>query len=229
MTASDTVKTEPGDGENSGRTTREEWIELALDILISDGVANVKVMNLAQQLNVSRSSFYWFFKSRRDLLNQLLHHWEHKNTTSIVERARRPSHSIAEAVMNVFECWIDDSLYDPRLDFAVREWSRRAPDVRRLVDEADKARVEAIAGMFRRHDYDEVDAFIRARVLYFMQVGYYALEVAEPLDLRLSFSESYIRSFTGQTPTATELNRFRSTVKKHAKHNLASSNRKIPG
>ncbi|MCP4319352.1 MAG: TetR/AcrR family transcriptional regulator [Hyphomicrobiales bacterium] len=217
MTSSDTLNETAAAGESSGRTTREEWINLALEILISDGVGNVKVMNLAQKLNVSRSSFYWFFKSRRDLLDQLLHLWEHKNTASIVERAKRPAHSITEAVMNVFECWIDETVYDPRLDFAVREWARRSPDVRRLVDQADNERVEAISAMFRLHDYEKIDAFIRARVLYFMQVGYYALELREPMDLRLSFSEAYIRSFTGINPTAKELNRFRNTVKKHLK------------
>ncbi|MEX3007722.1 TetR/AcrR family transcriptional regulator [Hoeflea sp. TYP-13] len=217
MTTTNTLNIEEKDSDNAKRTTREEWIDLAKDILVGEGVENLKVMYLAQKLNVSRSSFYWFFKSRRDLLNQLLHHWEHKNTASIVERAKRPSHTITEAVMNVFECWIDEALYDPGLDFAVREWARRSADVRQLVDQADSTRVLAIADMYRRHQYDETDAFIRARVLYFMQVGYYALELREPMDLRLSYLEAYVRSFTGKDPSAKELNRFRNIVKKYAK------------
>lgn len=228
MAMSETLKDASTDGDNSGRTTREEWVELALEILINDGVANVKVMNLAQTLNVSRSSFYWFFKSRRDLLNQLLHHWEHKNTASIVEHAGRPAHSISEAVMNLFECWIGETKFDPRLDFAVREWARRSPEVHRRVDEADTTRTSTIAAMYQRHGFSENEAFIRARVLYFMQVGYYALQVSEPLDVRLSYTEDYIRSFTGEQPTITELNRFRSSVKKIAAQNAVatSSNRR---
>jgi len=188
---------------------------MAKRILASEGVEKLKVMNLAQRLNVSRSSFYWFFKSRDDVLDQLLHHWRHKNTASIVERAARPSHSIAEAVLNVFECWVDESLYDPGLDFAVREWARRSAEVRALVDQADDARVTAVSAMFHRHGYEETEAFIRARVLYFTQIGYYALDVREPMDLRLSYLEAYIRSYTGQDASAREINRFRAFAKKH--------------
>ena len=214
MASSETFQNDSASVENSGRTTREEWIDLARDILVSDGVSSVKVMDLAQRLNVSRSSFYWFFKSRRDLLDQLLHHWEHTNTASIVEHAGRPSHTITEAVLGLFECWIGETKFDPRLDFAFREWARRSPDVHKQVDAADTARIQAIAAMFHRHGYEEGEAFIRARVLYFMQVGYYALEVREPLDVRLSYTQDYIRSFTGKDPSVTELNRFRSTVRK---------------
>jgi AcrR family transcriptional regulator len=216
MASPDPMQTEPVPAEHAPRTTREEWIALAREILVNDGVSNVKVMNLAQRLNVSRSSFYWFFKSRRDLLDQLLHHWEHTNTASIVEHAGRPSHTITEAVLGLFECWIGETKFDPRLDFAIREWARRSRELHRQVDAADTARIQAIAAMFRRHGYEEGEAFIRARVLYFMQVGYYALEVREPLDVRLSYTKAYIRSFTGKDPSVTELNRFRSTVRKLA-------------
>lgn len=212
------------DNDNARRTTRDDWIALALDILVTEGVEHVKVMELAQRLDVSRSSFYWFFKSRRDLLDQLLHHWEHKNTASIVALAGRPSHTITEAVLSVFECWVDEQLYDPGLDFAVREWARRAPDVRRLVDKADETRVAALTEMYGRHDYGDPDAFIRARVLYFMQIGYYALEMQEPMDLRLSYLEAYLRSFTGTDASATELRRFRRLALKLA--NASSPDRR---
>ena len=210
--------TEPADQatSDSRRTTRDDWIALALTMLVEEGVEQVKVMNLAQRLGVSRSSFYWFFKSRKDLLDRLLHLWEHKNTASIVARAQRPSETITEAVLSVSECWVDEEIYDPRLDFAVREWARRSPDVRRRVDAADDSRVQVLTDMYRRHGFQDLDAFIRARVLYFTQIGYYALELREPMDLRMSFLEAYIKSFTGEDASPTELRRFRKIAMQHA-------------
>lgn len=195
--------------EGTKRTVRDDWIHLARQILVGDGVESVKVMNLAQKLNVSRSSFYWFFKNRQDLLDQLLADWEHRNTASIVERANRSTGSITTAVLGVFECWVDEALFDPGLDFAVREWARRSTDVRRLVDQADDTRISAITSMFQRHGYGDPEAFIRARVLYYMQVGYYALDVHEPMDRRLSYIDSYVKSFTGLDASADEVTRFR--------------------
>lgn len=45
---------------NSGNTkvTREQWLDLALQTLISHGVEDVLILALAQKLGVSRSSFY---------------------------------------------------------------------------------------------------------------------------------------------------------------------------
>ncbi len=194
--------------QNGGRTTREDWLRLALDLLVSDGVEQVRVMSLAQKLGVSRSSFYWFFKGRQDLLDQLLELWQTTNTRAIVERAERPAETIVAAVLNVFECWVDERIFDPQLDFAIREWARRSGPVRRVVDQADDARVAAIAAMYRRHGYDPADAFVRARVLYFMQIGYYALELREPLQTRMSYLAGYLRSFTGVQPEPSDLDGF---------------------
>ena len=190
------------------KVTRPDWINMALETLISDGIGNVRVLTLGQKLGVSRSSFYWYFNSRQDLLDQLLKHWHETNTTAIVERARRPAETIIMGVMNVFECWADERLFDPRLDFAVREWARRSADVRRMIDQADDDRLTAIRDMYRRHGYDDEDAFIRARVLYYMQIGYYVLDLKEPVEARVSHLAAYLRSFTGLEPSEADVAHF---------------------
>ena len=73
-------------GTPESRLTREDWLTAALDALISDGVENVKVLPLAERLGVSRSSFYWFFRSREHLLDLLLERWRDVNTRVIVEQ-----------------------------------------------------------------------------------------------------------------------------------------------
>ncbi|TIW16478.1 MAG: TetR/AcrR family transcriptional regulator [Mesorhizobium sp.] len=158
------------------KVTRWDWINLALRTLISDGIESVRVLPLGQKLGVSRSSFYWYFESRQDLLDQLLAHWRDTNTRALVERAQRPAESIIMGVMNVFECWA-------------------------AIDQADNDRLGAIRDMYRRHGYDDEDAFIRARVLYYMQIGYYVLDLKEPVEARVSHLAAYLRSFTGQEPS----------------------------
>lgn len=190
------------------KATREDWVAAALDTLISDGVDSVKVLTLADRLGVSRSSFYWYFKNRDELLGALLSHWQDTNTRGITAQAEAPSTSIVHGVTNIFRCWIDERLFDPRLDFAVRDWARRSERVRTELDKADETRVAAIAALFRRHGWNEVEAFVRARVLYFMQIGYYALDLGESLARRKELTAHYLKSFTGQDPTAEELDPF---------------------
>ena len=187
------------------KVSREDWLTLAARALVERGVSQVKVLTLANQLGVSRSSFYWYFRSRKDLLDQLLARWEEQNTRAVLEHAARPAGNICRAVMHLFECFIDPDQFDPRLDFAVREWARRSPEVRKRVDAADTARANAIRDMFLRHGYEATEAFTRARIIYFMQIGYYALIENEPFETRFSMLEPYLVSFTGQRPDPAEM------------------------
>ena len=201
-----------GATESVARVTRQDWLDAALAALVADGVEGVRVLALAERLGVSRSGFYWHFHDRDELLACLLDRWRATNTAAIVERASRPAGTVVRAVLNVFECWADERLFDPALDFAVRNWARRDAGVRQAVTEADSERLSAIAAMYRRHGFAEEDALVRARVLYMMQVGYYVLEIREPVKTRLSHLAAYLRSFTGVEPDAAELADFRAFV-----------------
>ena len=187
------------------KVTREDWLTVAMDVLVSQGVQQVKVLTLGERLGVSRSSFYWYFKSRQHLLDELLDVWEGTNTGAIIAHTRQPAASITEAVCNLFRCFVNLDAFNHQLDFAVREWSRRSGAVRHIVDRSDKARLDAIREMFERHGYARDDATARARILYYMQIGYYALELQEPLDLRLAYAPNYLEGFTGQKPRQSEI------------------------
>jgi AcrR family transcriptional regulator len=209
----DTVLQRPAYGGNI-KATRDDWFGLALKTLKADGVDNVRVLPMSRVLGVSRASFYWYFASRQVLLDDLLRHWRETNTRHLIVAASRPADTITRGVLNIFENWIDEKLFDPQLDFAVRSWARRTPAVRRIVEDADKERVDAICNMYRGHGYAPQDAFVRARVLYFMQIGYYALGLHEPLDQRLSYVGGYLRSFTGREPIEAEVSTFLALAKR---------------
>jgi len=66
--------------------------------------------------------------------------------------------------------------------------------------------------MFARYDYSPAEADIRARVLYYQQIGYYALELSESLDIRLSRLPGYLLAFTGQSASTAEIEAFRKAI-----------------
>ncbi|MGP6087950.1 TetR/AcrR family transcriptional regulator [Antarctobacter jejuensis] len=199
------------------KVTREDWLRASMEVLVRDGVQSVKVLTIGTRLGVSRSSFYWYFKSRRDLLDQLLAEWDRTNTGAMIRHAGLPAGTITQAVNNFFGCVIDPDGFNHRLDFAVREWARRDDGVRQAVDRADRARQSAIAAMFVRHGYAEAEADIRARVLYYQQIGYYALDLGETLEDRLKRVEGYLFCFTGVQPDPADVEAF----KAHARQNNA--------
>jgi len=182
------------------KVTRNDWLNIARDILVNDGVGEVKILKMAQMLGVSRSSFYWYFQNRKDLLNALLDEWAQRNTARIVAHCDRDARNASQALCNFFECFVNPAIFDTRLDFAVREWARRDTGLRARIDAADDERMQAIKAMYQRHGYDEIDADARGRILYFMQLGYHALRESEPMAERMSRMVPYMRGFLGHEP-----------------------------
>jgi AcrR family transcriptional regulator len=194
-----------GRGRGPGRTTRDDWIQIALDTLISEGVENVKVLVLAGKLDCARSSFYWYFKNRADLLNTLLDYWQTTNTQALVDAASQPAESINFAMGQLYASWVGTASFDTQLDFAIRDWARRSGTVRRALDLSDNSRIEAIAGMFERFDYSASEADVRARVVYFTQIGYDALDQRESWEERAARGPTYLYCMTGKRPTRAEV------------------------
>lgn len=192
------------------KVTREDWLQIALSALIKDGVEGVKIQPLGSALGVSRSSFYWYFKSRQDLLDALLDHWQATNTSALVDMASAPSETITEAVGNVFRCVINPGLFDTRLDFAIRDWARRSDHVRAVLHQSDTRRLAALQDMFERFDYPHLEAVARARILYYMQIGYDDAQLGEPMEARNTLMPAYLIGFTGQHPKPEEVAALRS-------------------
>ncbi|MDH3713412.1 MAG: TetR/AcrR family transcriptional regulator [Gammaproteobacteria bacterium] len=174
-----------------------DWINAALNLLISQGVHAVRITLLAESLGVSRGSFYWHFRGRDALLDVLIDYWRDKNTAAVVA-AMNEARVLADGILNLFAVWIHFELFDPKLDSAMRDWGRQSRKVRRAVEAADEERLSAIAALFERNGFSRKLATVRARVLYFTQVGYYAMSIEETLVERMGNLEAYYEAFTGR-------------------------------
>jgi AcrR family transcriptional regulator len=163
-------------------------------------------MVIAEKLSCARSSFYWYFKNRAELLDALLDHWQAVNAKSVISKSRAPATSINHALINVFACWVDESLFDTRLDFAIREWARRSGTVRRAMDISDSYILDALSQMFERFNFGKEEAEVRARIVYYTQIGYNTMAPQDSMAERVKRGPTYVYSMTGQPLTAEEIN-----------------------
>lgn len=185
--------------EKPARLAAADWIGTALEVLKHDGIEAVQITALAKRLSVTRGSFYWHFESREDLLAALVAEWRARNTGVMVE-AIRDVRSLDDGILALFSVWVDHTRFDARLDQAVRDWARHDDALRDVVKAEDDARVAAIARFFAAHAYPETEAFIRARVIYFTQISFYALHIEddESMAQRMGYLGDYFRCFTGR-------------------------------
>ncbi len=178
--------------------TRRDWIAAARDVLESRGIADVKVDRLAKGLKVTRGSFYFHFKNRKDLLDALLEEWRDSNCRPLEVMAKRPYFQGVKLFEALTDSWLPGGTFNAKLDMAVRDWARTSRAVEAKVQKADRRRIEILFAALRDMGFAQDEALVRARICYLHQIGYYAVHLTEPLETRLRYIPLYLKVITGR-------------------------------
>lgn len=187
---------------------KADWIGAALQCLVRDGIDAVQITRLSNVLNVTRGSFYWHFSDRRDLLDSVLEEWRAANLP-VIEQQLAGAESLSAGVLEFFAIWEASDQFSAEFDHAVRAWARLDPAVLDMVRKEDSQRIDAISSLFARFGFNDDEAKVRARVLYFAQVGYHAMNVDDSMVERLNMLEHYYLTFTGRVLDAGVASAFR--------------------
>ncbi len=179
------------------KTFQQAWLHVARETLIRDGIDGVKIDRLAKELKVTRGGFYWFFKSRNDILNQLLDHWSDIDndaiTCSLLEETEDPFKSIINYAITI----VTEKKYRPKLETAMRDWARISKHVKETVRTVDLRRIHALTEAFERLYLPYEIAKVRAQIVYFHQVGYNTLDLQEGRVQRWKDMPLFFKQLTG--------------------------------
>ncbi|ULB11648.1 TetR/AcrR family transcriptional regulator [Cereibacter azotoformans] len=197
--------------ETGLRGSREAWLQAAYEALIEGGVESVKIMTLATRMKLARTSFYWFFKDRADVLDALRTQWAAATTVPLVAACGEYADSGSEAMLNVLACFLSGR-FDARFEFAARSWALQDPAMAAAVEAADAGRLAALSDMLVRWGHAAQDADVRARTVYLVQIGYISMRAEETMETRLSRIANYVEIYTGTCPEPRELARFRARL-----------------
>ena len=152
------------------RTPREAWVDAALQALAAGGPDAVRVEALAAGLGVSKGGFYWHFKGRSELLDEMLDSWERAGTEDVIARIEGEAADPRAKLQRLFEL-------SPTADFAVelalRDWSRRDKAVAKRLRRIDTRRMAWLRSLFEQFCADEDDAEARTMLAYSLLVGSY--------------------------------------------------------
>lgn len=178
--------------------TRDDWLNAARLELIASGIDAVKVNRLTKRLHVSRGSFYWHFSSRAELLQELLKLWEHTNTVSF-ERVLKNGAADAgpKELIAIANLWVGETDFSPAFDTAIRNWARTSREAAAAVRRVDDRRIQVLHRIFKDLGFVDPEALVRARIMYFHQIGYYTLEIREDHERRLALVPVYLQVLSG--------------------------------
>lgn len=181
------------------RLRPEDWLNAAQARLVDGGIDGVKIGPLAADLKVTRGSFYWHFRDRNHLLQTLLARWQAQSHEMFNRLVGGDGATGMDEFVRLVHLWVDESEFHPALESAMRDWARTSDAVSAVVKAVDEERIAYIKRIFLDFGYGEDEAFIRARITYFHQVGYYTIGYNETLDARMALLPMYVYVLTGKS------------------------------
>jgi len=144
------------------RASKSDWLSVALELLASDGVAGVQVQKMARKLGIAKSGFYWHFRDRDDLLQQLLDYWSQEFTAVVTAnptlREGDPAKRLLQAMNMILE-------YDlAKYEIAIRAWAETDPAVAAKVQEVYQQRFDFVASVLADVGFKGQELTVRTRL-----------------------------------------------------------------
>jgi AcrR family transcriptional regulator len=152
------------------RTPRKAWIEAAQQALGAGGPEAVRVEALAASLGVSKGGFYWHFKDRQALLDEMLDGWEKAVVGDVIVRIESTPAEPKDKLQQLFEL---ASTVDFAVELALRDWARRDAGVAKRLRRIDNRRMEYLRSLFGQFCADERDVEARSMLVFSLFIGSY--------------------------------------------------------
>jgi AcrR family transcriptional regulator len=154
-------------GRPTGRVSKSDWLDKALEVLVSEGIDAVRVVDLARQLNISKSGFYWHFQGRADLLEAMKRYWVDEFSRRFIDDVNAQNGPLRERLISLIRAI--RAKQSGKLDLAFTAWAQKDTSVQDLVEHVRDMRVAFVKDLLSATGIDDKELASRAKlfVVYF--------------------------------------------------------------
>lgn len=156
--------------------TRDDWLDAAHGAVVEGGFDQLRVLQIAKALRVSRGSFYWHFAGQGELQAELLERWRRQQFAADAalktESAADPRQDLAH-VLETALAQIGPKMEHMRFELALRGLGRRDQAVAQMLAEVDALRLSLFEHKFLQLTGDARTATDLAALFYLAVVGCY--------------------------------------------------------
>lgn len=159
---------------NASRLTRDDWLDAAFSAAVDGGFGAVRVLTLADQLGVSRGSFYWHFADHAELVSALIDRWYQRelrvNAAAQSLAAADPAQRILAVLDGAMAHTVEERNFD-RFELALRALANKDAAVAELLENVDRARLQMVYSHYIQLIGDEEKARDLSALFYLAVVG----------------------------------------------------------
>ncbi len=191
--------TQQEDASSPRALSRDDWIAAARKMLIEKGISGIRLRSLSESLNATTGAFYWQYRKLEDLLEDVRQDWARANSDPFTHAIEAAGPDGMRQYLAYVRVLVLDGTVDPRYDNAIRDWAHSSPRTAEILREIEIKRIDQLTSVFQAMGFQDKAAIIRARVTYFHQTGYNAMQIKETQEERLRNLPYYAEVLTDST------------------------------
>ena len=146
------------------------WLDSGISRIAKHGLSGINVSEMAEEIKIAKSSFYHYFTTKDEYLDQLLEYWEEEGTIRIIRNVllhpilRQPVRHLLENILEinfVHECVLQQ----------FRISSNDNKNIHQKVAEIDQIRISFLTAMLNKSGHTGTEANKKARQVYIFFLG----------------------------------------------------------
>ena len=149
--------------------TKEDWIRIGFEILISEGINNVKIEGMARKLGVTKGGFYGYFPNRDAFLNAMLVDWEFRHSSEIFDYVNNLTGNLSDKLQKLLYM-VDDANYDA-IELSMYCWASYDPLAKKVIMRVVNERLNWLTNLYRDGGFTEDEAEKRAHIVHQFMAG----------------------------------------------------------
>jgi len=149
--------------------TKKDWIKVGFEILVSEGISNVKVEPMARKLGVTKGGFYGYFQNRESFLQAMLEDWEERHSSEIHNLISSLTGSQSDKLKKLLYA-VDDIKYDA-IELAIYNWAAGDSRAKEVLMRVVRDRLDFCANLFLEGGFSQDEAEKRANIVHHYMAG----------------------------------------------------------
>ncbi len=159
--------------------TEEQWIRLGMERFARSGAEGLVIEQMAAKLGCSKSSFYWYFKNRKDYLARLIERWSDMSTQQIIRQSSEAG--AAEDQLNALLTEMFATTRKGDFLFYLRKLASVHADYQAILDTVEHTRVQYAQELLMKLGMGMAIAAHKSSLLYHYYLGWYERHKHEPV------------------------------------------------